>query len=252
MRRKGVENMDTNIVKTTDYNQFKLVKGNRNLNDSNLKMIMRSVLEMNLLAQNPIQVNENMEIIDGQHRLEVAKRLQVPIYYIVVDGGSLKDVIRLNAHRKSWSSDDYTNSYIKLGNNNYQILKDFMKQYKMRYIVTLSLLSGRYIYESGSGKKGSVMDVFRKGNFKPVNLKEAEEIANNLRVLANYCDDDCWKERAFVSSFQHTLVSVPFQELVRQFDKSKIRFIHKKNTRSYLREFEEVVNHGKREAIRLY
>lgn len=244
--------MDNKPVKTTDYSQFKQIFGNRELNPTNLKLIMRSILEMDLLAQNPIQVNENMEIVDGQHRLEVAKRLSVPVYYVIIEGGNLRDVIRLNAARRLWANKDYLMSYIKLGNQQYVALKEFMEEYQVRLSIAIHLLMGIKMSQGGHSELGRPMDIFRKGEFKVRELTYAQDVANNLLVLAERSLDDCWKERGFVNAFQILSEKVSFREFLKQVEKSKMVFNHRKNAKGYLQLFEEIVNFGKSNATHLY
>ncbi|MEK6878376.1 MAG: ParB/Srx family N-terminal domain-containing protein, partial [Nanoarchaeota archaeon] len=71
------------IEKTTDYKMFKKLKGNRNIYKPHLNGLIQSIQEENLLQYNPITINSDMEIVDGQHRLEAAKILKLDIYYLV-------------------------------------------------------------------------------------------------------------------------------------------------------------------------
>ena len=70
------------IIQTTrNYAMFKLIGGNRELNHINLKRLEVSMSETPLVSI--IMVNERNEIIDGQHRFEVCKRLGLPINYLI-------------------------------------------------------------------------------------------------------------------------------------------------------------------------
>ena len=60
------------VFETRDYDQFKKLNGNRNINESQVDGIVHSILEVGYQPV-PILVNEFMEIIDGQHRLEAVK-----------------------------------------------------------------------------------------------------------------------------------------------------------------------------------
>lgn len=57
---------------TRDYSVFKYLSGNRDINLHNVNNIVKNVLENGLLPTIVI-VNENMEVIDGQHRIEAFK-----------------------------------------------------------------------------------------------------------------------------------------------------------------------------------
>ena len=68
------------IYKTTDYSQFKFLPGNRKIAGN---ILIESILEKNKLATHPIVVSKDMFVIDGQHRLDAASSLGIPIYYII-------------------------------------------------------------------------------------------------------------------------------------------------------------------------
>lgn len=73
--------------KTTDYDKFKALQDFESAvekQSSRFKGLAKSIKELGLLQ--PILVNENFEIIDGNHRFEACKSLQVPIWYILSEG----------------------------------------------------------------------------------------------------------------------------------------------------------------------
>lgn len=69
------------MKETKDYNIFKKHPNNREIFHANLEKIKRSIQIKNLLEYRPIIVDKKMQVIDGQHRLEAARQLGVPIYY---------------------------------------------------------------------------------------------------------------------------------------------------------------------------
>ena len=82
--QKASSNVVYQVYKTNNYDIFKLMPNNRNVNLTHVGRLKLSFKEMYLIS--PIIVNSRMEIIDGQHRLHAAKELNLPIYYIIVDG----------------------------------------------------------------------------------------------------------------------------------------------------------------------
>jgi hypothetical protein len=125
--------------------------GNRALNELNAKRItdsMKIKYDFTLII-----VNEFMEVIDGQHRLEALKRLGKPVDYIIIPGLRLKDVVRYNAVQKAWGKPDYANSFADAGNPSYKILKEFMEVYPDFGIgAALSMLTNRN-ESNDAGKK---------------------------------------------------------------------------------------------------
>src|SRR5215469_12497290 len=70
------------ILKTSDLSIFKNVSFNRDKNKKHIQDVVKIIKKENLLHLHPILVNNEMEVIDGQHRLEAAKDLGLEIFYI--------------------------------------------------------------------------------------------------------------------------------------------------------------------------
>jgi len=68
------------IIKfTSDYSRFNTVRGNRKVYPL---QVAKLLLRIKARGQKvPVLVNEKMEIIDGQHRVEVCTQLQIPALY---------------------------------------------------------------------------------------------------------------------------------------------------------------------------
>ena len=60
------------LGETRNYDRFKFVESNRDINDNNVNKIEQSILEIGI--QVPIVVNDNYEIIEGQHRFVALRR----------------------------------------------------------------------------------------------------------------------------------------------------------------------------------
>lgn len=99
------------MIQTTEYEIFKDIISNREVDDKHVRKLSRSIEENNLLHLNPIIVDHELRVVDGQHRLEAAKLLQVPIYYIQDNKVTRKAISKLNSNQKNWSTMDYINFY---------------------------------------------------------------------------------------------------------------------------------------------
>lgn len=116
----AIEKEERTVNRTTDYSLFKTLSANRPLTDPHVGGIIKSIEEHgSWLQDEPILVNENMEVIDGQHRLAAHKRLELPIYYTVVEGLGIKRAHVMNRARRNWTIIDWMNSYANSGNQNY-------------------------------------------------------------------------------------------------------------------------------------
>src|SRR6266702_2300004 len=110
------------IENSNIYGLFKLMGGNRIINYNHVKELKRSMeAHPELLPFNPIEVNENMFIIDGQHRWAACKELGLPVYYMINKGGSLEETRVENVTQRRWSLMDFAHSYAEGGNKDYKM-----------------------------------------------------------------------------------------------------------------------------------
>lgn len=154
------QNLKTYI--TRDYSVFKYLSGNRDINLHNVNNIVKNVLENGLLPTIVI-VNENMEVIDGQHRIEAFKQLNLPVEFQIRKGLGLKDCIAYNVSSKKWGMIDYINSYAERGIEDYITLKKCIDEYSNFSPSTLATIL------IGKGAQGAgVCQPIQCGKFKIV------------------------------------------------------------------------------------
>lgn len=180
---------DLQIHSTRDLSVFKILEGNRNINLANVERLVKSI-EENGFLQMPIIVNENYEVIDGQHRLMAAKKLNSIIYYHKVNNYDLKTAITLNRNQSNWSIADYIRSYCDLGYKDYIKLQEFSEANKdfglMICAELTSLDNNRQMYAKGNNENA---DLVRKGNYKFDPNNKAEYIFNAARKIKTVIPD---------------------------------------------------------------
>jgi len=106
---------------TENYEVFKHIGSNRTIVDNHVKKLMSSIGAHNLLEANPIIVDKHFNVVDGQHRLEACKRLNIPVYWVQPKNiKNIKDsLISLNSNQKSWTLADYVQYYALEGKEEY-------------------------------------------------------------------------------------------------------------------------------------
>ena len=134
------------IKETKDYEIFKRLEGNRDVKC--VKKIVESIKKIGYMF-NPIMVNEKMEIIDGQNRLEAAKQLRLPVYYYVQKGVGVKEAIEMNLGRTNWKPLDYVKSYAEQGRKSYQMLVELLDAYPWFKFQEVSAIVTNTIISSG-------------------------------------------------------------------------------------------------------
>ena len=164
------------VQRTFQYNRFKNIGGNRTKNLSHINRLRESMKQHYLLTI--ILVNEKFEIIDGQHRFEVIKELNLPLYYVVQEGYSLNEVHILNQNAKNWSNEDYLEGYCDLGEDNYIKFKEFKERYKLTSSCTMLFLHAR--------DNSKIAKTFREGKFKVENYNLSCARADAILSLGEY------------------------------------------------------------------
>lgn len=122
--------MEKYLLKTKDYNMFKLLTGNRDVQRPHVEKIKQSIKNVGYITS-PIIVNEKMEVIEGQHRLKAFSELGVEVEYIIHPGAGIKECIAMNIIQEKWKLCDYINCFAKLGNENYIFLNDMIGKYQL-------------------------------------------------------------------------------------------------------------------------
>jgi hypothetical protein len=231
------------VVKTKNYSIFKKIKGNRPLWNYHLVKLTNSILKNNLLANNPIIVNDNYEVIDGQHRLEVAKNNNLEIYYTVVPGASIQDVQQLNANLKPWTIPDYLHSYVELGLQDYIILEDYARETGLSIPTATYPLAGRDYRRARAGSRSR----FRAGEYKVQDLKFAEAFAALWKEIRQFTDARVERDPQLVLAILALMLKeVDFTRLIKNFEKSQWKIERQVNTRNYLRFLEDVYNYNQK------
>lgn len=119
MKKKTVE-----VYETYMYDKFNKLEGNRDAKCVN--KIIKSIKSVGYIM-NPIIVNEKMEVIDGQNRLQALKALNLPVQYYIVKDIGIEEARALNLGRTNWKPIDYCKSYAQEGNVSYQRLLSLME-----------------------------------------------------------------------------------------------------------------------------
>lgn len=111
---------DIKVYVTEDYAIFNQLNGNREVMSRHVNEIVNSI-QKNGYYPIPILVDCNYNIIDGQHRFEALKQLNLPVYYVKNDFID-NDCIELNANAKNWNVINYIKFFASKGLKDYQDL----------------------------------------------------------------------------------------------------------------------------------
>ncbi|MBF8132021.1 MULTISPECIES: ParB N-terminal domain-containing protein [Staphylococcus] len=148
------------VYKTDDLEMFKFTKFNRNVlfTDEMLEQAKEGFVS-------PIIVNEYMVVIDGQHRLEHAKKAGVPIEYIIKPGLNEHDIVRMNTTQRKWNMLNYIESYANQGSEEYVSLLNLLNK---KYAGTTVVISVARNQTTAT----DVNKLIKSGSFEFINFEE--------------------------------------------------------------------------------
>lgn len=229
---------DATIYSTIDYDQFKTVVGNRDVFGPHLRNLITEIEKNDMLAQNPGIVNEDMRVIDGQHRLLAAKALGKPFYYSIKKGATLEEVQMLNKNNRSWTTYDYLNSYIAQGKKEYVQLAEFADEYRISVPIAMRILGGRV-------DDSHILKAFRSGHFAIANLEQAHNLASLISEVRKRSPDGAWAHRSCLKALAKLQVSMNprlFTDALERYNQIVTRRV---SVKDYLRQFENIINAGR-------
>jgi hypothetical protein len=233
--------MVNQVHTTDDYHIFQPIDGNRNKNLLHLNRLRKSMQENYLFTV--IIVNENFQIIDGQHRFEIIRELGLPLHYIICPGYGLKEVHTLNANSKNWTFDDYMNGYCELGNNNYIVYRNFKNMYNFTHQICMKLLHGT--------ANGNASADFQNGNLKISGFDIPSQRAKMIVSCAPYYDGYL---KTLFALAMITLFEKPqfnFEEFLGKLKANPTALKDCTSVSSYIALIEEIYNYRRREKINL-
>lgn len=157
------------IYRTTDYDAFKKLAGNRDVFDARKKKIKASIQDVGWV-RNPVVVNEKMEIVDGQGRTEALEDLGMPIEYVVAEGATTKQCIALNLKQTNWRTIDFLKSKASLGDEQSQQIL-------------------RHVYKFGTISVHGIIMLIANGSFSKTHITE-KVLDGSLKIYDEFtCDE---------------------------------------------------------------
>lgn len=207
------------IISTKNYEIFKTLTGNRPLDKYHLKKLKKSIEASNQIAVHPIIVNENYEVIDGQHRLEVCKQLGIEICYILSNSIPDNHVILANVNQKPWEVENYILYFTTREKvEDYIDIKQMLIASKLKPKALLSLILGSI------GK--DVLEFLKTGKFRLPKNKEYEKHFYSYLDFIAYVSDkrinpmSMFTNHYFTKSFRWLCMTSGFEfsNLIKKLD----------------------------------
>lgn len=169
---------------TNDYSKFKVMKGNREVNQKHVTQLIKLMVENgNLTDQFPIIVAKDGLVIDGQHRLEALKTLGWEVGYMVEERATIETVRAINQGNRNWSWRDIAYSYSALGNDEYGWFVDFVDEFGYGFNPMLALCAGK-------GARSGYRRNYAKGELKIKDKGQVLGIAKQMTDITDLLNND--------------------------------------------------------------
>lgn len=234
-----------------EYARFRMVNGNRQLNDGKIKRIMREMADGNdMMRYYPIQVQENidrLDILDGQHRFWICRHLKIPVYYILVsEEKTMPQIAKVNSNVEKWKPSDYLNCYIQNNNKNYIILRDFMDRTGIGMHVSIKLLM--FGHPGSEGSIPETNEMFKNGLFEVKEQEKAEALYNKLILFKSFPHH---VSRAFIIALDRIVKAnlISIEDLAAAYNKRPEMLSQQANYKLYANNLEQIVNVSKQKRI---
>ena len=192
-----------------------------------------------LFRSNPIIVNAENFVVDGQHRFVACKMLKLPVYFVVAPSVSLRQIAEINNNQSRWRARDYMHCYIdaNVNKSDYQSLSEFIDKHK----ISVSLAVGLLMYGKVGG--GGQTDAFRDGQFKANYIDSAERIMSLAKDYEQFGAD--YKSRAFLQAIDKLSASEGYvhEKVIARLKKHELTVEQCGSFKEYLRHIEELYNY---------
>ena len=238
------------VYSTKDYEAFSFITGNRNINKSHLEKLRKSILEMYIPV--PIVVNENLEIIDGQHRFIICKTEGLALLFIQIKGLNLTHVQKINELMRIWTAEAFMDCYCDLALESeyreyadYVEYKEFKRKYGFGHNETQAILTNQKMFS------GNLSERFRNGTFKIVDIRKATNVAKRITDVGKYYQGN--KRRGFVLAMLQCFAIPEYNHdrFLSKLSYQTYKLTDQPNYKQYLQIIQDIYNYHAREGDRL-
>lgn len=170
------------IYETTDYGMFKVVPGNRDINE---RAVEKLASDIKLKGQiNAVMVTPDYYVIDGQHRIFACKKLRRPVKFVVTPTNGLSDldyIMSANTLSKNWGWKNYLSMYCVMGKDSYINYKKLIDRFSFDHTAMLAVVLFHY---SDTTKRSDFNDGTLKIRDINAVIKRLENIEEYWRLIS--------------------------------------------------------------------
>lgn len=245
--------IDTGVLTVKDIDKLKEFPKetgiNRMIDKGNVNRIKSSMEQ--LYIPSVIKVNQDWYILDGQHSKQALMGLAeenegLEIVYVMIDteGRDREACILLNTTSKKWNYDDFLESYIQDGNDNYIWFKEFKEKYDLAFataMLMVTCVNGGGMKNVGTGK------IFMNGGMVITEERRiiATKLAEMLQEVKSLIPIKVGNTRSFQNAFVKIALNFKYDHR-RMIDKLEYQYdrVYKCSTETgYAEMLEDIYNY---------
>ena len=172
------------VYEEADYSKFDLLPFNRNLHKTDL--LEQSMLTYGFLSFFPLVVvingNGKYLIKDGHHRLHTAKKLGVPVKFMIDNTNITHHEI--NAPTKTWTLEDCIVGFSKEGIQDYKTILEYSQETGISLSLTLKIFTNE--------ARGKTHQDVKMGLFK-IPESKSQEVAQMIKRIVKKFNEESIK-----------------------------------------------------------
>jgi hypothetical protein len=233
------------VQTTTDYSIFKEHPSQRDLDKNKTNKIIRSIKKIGYIPQVVI-VNNKMQVMIGQHRIDAAKYYGYPVYYMIMSDLSLKQIVGLETSTK-WDGSSKLQSCVNAGipialqiNN---LMEDWNNNWGGKYnTITVPQILSIVLKDSNLLSEINKIDLEEKLMTLPTLSASEIKYVNNVIDIFLYTMTNCAPKGIRKLNLQHALLNLIFKHDIFDFAsfKNKLKN-HKFPTRETVEEYKFLI-----------
>lgn len=184
---KKSSSVSSRYGETRDYHMFNKMTLNRDL-EIDTRKFSSLVEKIDRAGGNtePIIVDLDMRVLDGQHRLEACKKTNHPVSFRIVDARGEEAemlMIDLNTSSNDWSPIRYAEFYAKKGVYDYCLLFDAYEKWKDYF--TFPIVAEAYFKMSQDYTRGIKSGDYKFSSIGTIILNAIVKVAESMDVTPN-------------------------------------------------------------------
>ena len=240
------------VKSTKNYDLFKRINYNREVMIPRIDKIVESIKKYGFIL--PILVNGNMMIVDGQHRLEAAKKAGSEVLYIqfpIHDDMLPVLISTVNTTSRNWTLEDHLNMWVALEKETYLYISDIMDRecLGISHFLRLASVSGceKDVLSKYKFKNGELTFTSSQRYRIETRIKHLNDIRNASISYKEFCNTS-----AFISAIIVLLVNPDYdhKRMVQVIDESPGSIARSSSSSDYIEIFSSMYNKRLRQRVK--